>query len=242
MSEKIVTSTPRPVGTPADREDDLSDFIGFEKMRESYRDIEEEMSSIDSSFYERETVLQGEESFKEGEESKVFFNGEGRRKGKDRKSKEREKDVEEEESGNRRKKSKKKMPKMRPIKVVGAMTTESSKKEEKSNSPGKSGIIGKYMNEESWSEERKLERVTEKMEKKLKIGKKGNKVRNIAESTSWSKEEEEINEEGETRKVIKEKVDIEVVELSDSDNYEDIGEKIYQSDEDGDEWSKIDES
>ena len=135
---------------------------------------------------------------------------------------------------------------MKPIKVIGAMAMKCTKKGKICRSLEKSGIIGKYLNEESWSEERKLEKVTEKMEKKLKIGKKGDKVRNIAESTSWSREEEEINEKGETKKVTKGKINIELVELSDSDSYEDIGEgeEIYQSDEEeGDEdWSKIDES
>ena len=247
MSERIVTSTPRQVGIPVEGEEDCIDFLGFEKTTESYRDIEEEMSSIDTSFYERETVLQGDESYKEGEESGVFFNGEGRRKGKERRSKERENEIEEEETEKSKKKGKKRLPKMKPIKVVGAMAMKCTKKGKICKNLEKSGIIGKYLSEESWSEERKLEKVTEKMEKKLKIGKKGDKVKNIAESTSWSREEEEISEKGETRKVTKGKIDIELVELSDSDSYEDIGdeEEIFQSDEEegeDEDWSKIDES
>ena len=84
MSERVVTSTPRHVG--ATEEEENLDFMGFEQTSEEYRDIEEEMSSIDMSFFERETVLLADESCK-GEESGIIFNRMGRRKGKEKKAK-----------------------------------------------------------------------------------------------------------------------------------------------------------
>ena len=50
MAEKWTTSTPRPAETP-DSEEEYNEFMGFEKSSGSYRNIEDEMSSIDSSFY-----------------------------------------------------------------------------------------------------------------------------------------------------------------------------------------------
>ena len=68
MADRIVTSTPRHAGTIVEDEEESIDFAGFEQLAGKYRDIEDEMSSIDNSFYERETILQEQRKEIKGEE------------------------------------------------------------------------------------------------------------------------------------------------------------------------------
>ena len=112
------------------------------------------------------------------------------------------------------------MPKLRPIKVAGAMAMKCIKKEKICKNLEKGGIIGKYLSEESWSEERKLEKVAEKMEKDLNIGKE-NEETPSGSNSGIEVENEERNKKGSSEEKAEiESSGIEVVDLRDSGNEE----------------------
>ena len=67
--------------------------------------------------------------------------------------------------------------------------------------------------------------MVEKLQKKLKIGKKGEKVRNLEQTANEPKEEEEMNVEGGDKKIAKEVNEIELVKISDSENNEEPREE-----------------
>ena len=108
MADRIVTSTPRQAEYIEEDEDESEDFVGFEQLTGKYREMEDEMSSIDNSFCERDTILQVEgNNTRDGEDSGIIFNRMGRRKGKEKKAKERKTKEEEDTKGSKESKRKK---------------------------------------------------------------------------------------------------------------------------------------
>ena len=90
MAERIspITSTPRPMEGTGRSDSEEDSFIGFGPENGSYREVEEDISSIDESFYEQETILQGEvNTTREKDESEIIFKGDRRRINRERKAK-----------------------------------------------------------------------------------------------------------------------------------------------------------